>query len=191
MNFPDFIEKIVLEKEYHQLTAGEKAGLAEWIKNEEEYSSIRALLLKMNVSGIGEEQLAPSVKTKEKLKAAFAEKHKEPSRLLVKRRVGIISAAASVIIVLAAVFLLVDKDPVPQPQVSEVKKETPSIPTPAPEQEPETKTETPADNTIKPSPEKEIKETSVPQPAQPEETANNSVALADQPDLAGLTVVVF
>ena len=191
MNFPDFIEKIVLEKEYHQLTAGEKAGLAEWIKNEEEYSSIRALLLKMNASGIGEEQVVPSAEIKEKLKAAFAEKHRKPSRLLVKRRGWIISAAASVIIVLAAVFLLVDKDPVPQPQVSEVKKETPSIPTPDPEQEPETKADTPVDNTIKPSPEKKIKEPSVPGPALPEETVSNSVALADHPDLAGLTVVVF
>lgn len=188
MNFPDFIEKIVLKKEYNQLTPGEQSELAEWIKNEEEYNSVRALLLRMNTAGLGEERVMPSLQTKEKLKTAFAAKHPKPSVLSAKKRVWILSAAASVIVLLAAMFLLTDKNPV-QDSFTEVKKEIPV-------EQPEIKT--PVQDTQKieesqvwPPNESKLPVSQLPASVDKEETPPASVALADQPDLEGLTVVVF
>lgn len=188
MNFPDFIEKIVLKKEYNQLTPGEQSELAEWIRNEEEYNSVKFLLIKMNIAGVGEDRVMPSIQTKEKLTAAFAARHPKPTPLSAKRRVWILSAAASVIVILAAVFLLTNKNPVQQP-FTEIRKETPVVQPDikAPVQDAQ-KTE---ENQTLPSNKNKVPESQLPVSPDKKETPVASVALADQPDLEGLTVVVF
>ncbi len=96
MKYPDFIEELLLEKEYSALSDAEKQQVNEWVANEEEYTKIRELLLGIEgaVSQQDEEEVPEHIKNN--LEQAFAKKHKAKRVLTLRwQLVATISIAAS------------------------------------------------------------------------------------------------
>jgi cytoskeletal protein RodZ len=96
MRYPDFIEELLLKKEYSALSDAEKQQVNEWVANEEEYTKIRELLLGIEgvVSLQDEEDVPEHIKSN--LERAFAKKYKAKRVLTLRwQLVATISIAAS------------------------------------------------------------------------------------------------
>ncbi|MEZ4937349.1 MAG: hypothetical protein R2799_07120 [Crocinitomicaceae bacterium] len=63
--FDENIEQLILDKEYHQLTEGEKEGIKDFISNEEEYAQFKMTL--MMSSDLKTERIQPKESTKASL----------------------------------------------------------------------------------------------------------------------------
>lgn len=105
MNYPDFIEELILSKSYTQLSEAEKALLAEWVTDEQEYEAIRLLLKGIGAAAQDSEQPPLAIKTS--LQNAFAQKHPAKKRAALSwRAIAVTSIAASVVLVAYIGFLL-------------------------------------------------------------------------------------
>lgn len=206
MKYPDFIEKIIIEKNYNQLTTGEKAQVGEWIASEQEYNSIKNILAGIDMMATASPVSLPPPAIKQSLQHTFAGKHK---RAILKRRLAYTfsGVAASVIIFLSLWVLFNDNSPQEKKVVQNVPpaKEK-QIPAPPPQNVPPQQTPKAEPKTHEGSqivmPEiiedtEEITpiltEDAQPDMAQdmPAAVFHQSVPVAYNKDLAALTVTVF
>jgi hypothetical protein len=72
----EHIDRIILEKEYHQLSIDELAQIQEFIVNESEYNDFRHTLRAVRAQFANEIELEPSVEAKELLVAQFEQHQK-------------------------------------------------------------------------------------------------------------------
>lgn len=159
MSYPDFIEELILKKEYSALTDAEKQQLSEWVGSEEEYTKIRQLLLGIEGATIAMDEEEVPTHVKNNLQEAFAKKYgsKKATSNVRWRTVAIVSIAASVALLVYVGTLFIQQSP--QPQVAE------NIPTSKKQEEQTAKPDTDIqDNLPKPQPaKKELKSTDIEQ----------------------------
>jgi hypothetical protein len=188
MKYPDFIEQLIVEKEYNQLTPTEKQQVMEWVDSETEYTAIRQLLAGIDAATEGEAEFIPSAGIKTDLQAAFNKKHNKPAGLKFTRNwVVISSVAASLLLVALSVWVfnrdekqVVSKVDVPQTEKDVIIENPPPITA-------KTETITPL-ITNEPTPQPENNNNNV----LPEAVDNtNSIAIATYPDLNELMITVF
>lgn len=100
MKYPDFIEELLLAKEYSTLTETEKLQVGEWVTNEDEYTEIRELLLGIESAfGEAEEDKTPA-HIQATLEQAFAKKYKAKRMLTIRwQAVAMITVAASLALI--------------------------------------------------------------------------------------------
>jgi hypothetical protein len=192
MKYPDFIEQLILEKNYNQLSAEEKAQVAEWVSTEAEYNNIRSLLA--NLEGVIDTSntLLPSNNVKQQLAQAFARRHdKQPKKgfTVLKKYTAPLSIAASLLI-LATMAVVLQTSP---PATVVAEKKTIPVPT----------TETPVTPpTVNESPIQKIEEVTptntIPDNTETPHTVEHTpepelqtATVAANPDLVAMTVVVF
>lgn len=192
MKYPDFIEQLILEKDYTQLSAEERGQVAEWVSTEAEYNNIRNLLV--NLEGVIDtsDPTLPSNDVKQQLAQAFARKHGKQNKkglIVLKKYTTPLSIAASLVVIAVVTGVLLTR---PAPTIVAEHKTEPStaetpIVTPKTNESPAPKVQEVAPATIStidnPAPQVLIENT-------PEAQVQN-VTVAHNTDLVNMTVVVF
>lgn len=192
MKYPDFIEQLILEKSYAQLSAEEKAQVAEWVATEAEYTNIRSLLTTLEGAVKSEIENPVPDRLKRQLTQAFEQKHNKqsPKGLIIFKKYAVpLSIAASLLIIATVAGVLLTS--VPPTVVAENK----TTPTPA--------TETPVTPpTVNENPIQKIEEVTptniIPDNTETPHTIEHTpepqsqtVTAANNPDLVSMTVIVF
>ncbi len=192
MKYPDFIEQLILEKSYAQLSAEEKAQVAEWVATEAEYTNIRSLLT--TLEGAVESAMGNPVpdRLKRQLKQAFEQKHNKQSQkelIIFKKYAVPLSIAASLLIIATAAGVLLTSAP---PTVVAENKTTPTPSTETPVTPP-TVNESPIQKIEKVKPINTIPDnTETPHTSEhTPEPQLQTVTAANNPDLVNMTVIVF
>lgn len=192
MKYPDFIEQLILEKDYTQLSAEERGQVAEWVSTEAEYNNIRNLLVNLERVIDTSDTILPSNDVKQQLVQAFARKHgKQPKRgfTVLKKYTTPLSIAASLVVIAVVTGVLLTR---PAPTIVAEHKTEPSpvetpIVTPKTNESPAPKVQEVAPVTAStidnPAPQVLIENT-------PEAQVQN-VTVAHNADLVNMTVVVF
>ena len=193
MKQPDFIEKILLEKEYNQLTAEEKTLVNEWIAGEEEYNVLRNTLAGIQFTVAHDALVQPSAQTSEKIKAAFtAARHRKPVSPLRYIVLGLSVAAA--VLVFVSVWMFTANNPQPKPTAGTTKTETITLPPVDFQPMPDTLSKTPVSPQVKeePAPQAaQLPETTGPEPVEMETATAQSISMDQNEDLMAMTVPVF
>ncbi|MDL5049924.1 hypothetical protein QQ054_28325 [Oscillatoria amoena NRMC-F 0135] len=192
MKYPDFIEQLILEKSYAQLSAEEKAQVAEWVATEAEYTNIRSLLT--TLEGAVESAMGNPVpdRVKQQLTQAFEQKHNKQSQkglIIFKKYAVPLSIAASLLIIATVAGVLFTSAP-PTVVVENKTTPTPSTETPV---TPPTVNESPIQKIEKVTPTNTIPDnTETPHTVKhTPEPQSQTVTAANNPDLVNMTVIVF
>lgn len=192
MKYPDFIEQLILEKSYAQLSAEEKAQVAEWVATEAEYTNIRSLLT--TLEGAVESEIENPVpdRLKRQLTQSFEQKHSKQDQkglIIFKKYAVPLSIAASLLIIATVAGVLFTSAP---PTVVAENKTTPTPSTETPVTPPTVK-ESPVQEVEKVTPTNTIPDnTETPHIVeQTPEPQLQTVTAANNPDLVSMTVIVF
>jgi hypothetical protein len=188
MKYPDFIEQLIIDKEYSQLTPAQKEQVGEWVQNEAEYTVIRQLLINVDAIAEGEQQLTPPTKIKTDLQQAFNKKHANNKPKYSPNWAVGLRVAASVLVLAIAIFVYRQDKP---EDISKAKQ--PNIDGAEIKQHPEVVAKT--EPTATAGGKIEVAPTNVPdEPKEPKPTEINninSVTAATYADLNELVVTVF
>lgn len=194
MKYPDFIEQLILEKSFIQLSPEEKAQVAEWIATEAEYNNIRGLLTTLEGAvASGTENPVPG-RVKQQLTQAFEQKHNKQSQMgliILKKYAVPLSIAASLLVIATVAGVLLTSVP---PAVVAENKTTPTPSTETPVTPPMVN-ESPIQKIEEVSPISTVDNTGTIETPQPVEHTPEpqlqTVTAAHNPDLVSMTVIVF
>jgi hypothetical protein len=130
------LEQLILNNEYYTLTADEKASLAEWCTNEDEFLQLKQVFL--HLEGLSAANtFVPKQETKQSLDDLFAAKHQKSNRVIWLNGLGSVlysnenplykrplayAAAIGIIALLSTPFLFDNKETA-KPVLAEVQKE--------------------------------------------------------------------
>lgn len=130
------LEQLIINNEYYALNAEEKASLAEWCANEDEFLQLKQVFLHLE-GLIADNTFIPKRETKQSLDELFAAKHQKSNRVIWLNGLGAVvyskekplyqrplayAAAIGIIALLSAPFLF-DNTDTAKPVLAEVQKE--------------------------------------------------------------------
>jgi hypothetical protein len=129
------LEQLIINNEYYALNAEEKASLAEWCTNEDEFLQLKQVFL--HLEGLSAANtFVPKQETKQSLDDLFAAKHQKSNRIIWLNGLGaivyskekpmyqrpLVYAAAIGIIALLSTPFLFDNTEIAKPELAEVQK---------------------------------------------------------------------
>jgi hypothetical protein len=130
------LEQLIINNEYYALNAEEKASLAEWCANEDEFLQLKQVF--RHLEGLSASNtFVPKQETKRSLDDLFAAKHQKPGRVIWLNSIGVAlypkdkplyrrplayAAAIGIIALLSTPFLF-DNTETTKPELAEVQKE--------------------------------------------------------------------